>query len=1091
MVATRRLRAERQKITESAQALEELLKSNVLSEWQASPTAQPTRQLISFSHNLLFDFAAEQAYLPHEPSSFVSLLTSDPDLAIVLRPSLHMRFQLLWDTDPAEFWSQTFSICSSTQLSPLTQSVPLTVVAEAAITMADLEPMSEALIDLDAVDHKGASVAYRHLVGILISGRPENQPNLGRRAGPWSTLAENATLTPEFDQIANALSWLESALATWEDRTVLQAQSAGVVARRVLSFAWAASNRNDALVTAGIRVVCRTFATDSSASASLLRRAFVPQHLQRYGYQELHWIVQYITTFLQSDPTFVVDLYVAAFSWREEAEDDTPLGSPSRINGFKSNKRQDYQHALWELDQKFPAVLKTNLALVTKMVIQIVSDHSIHEHRATGKVEAFEIDGLPAGLLTDYSGIWVDHYGSFGSEPVSILHTYFRHLDQDVLAEGRPLPTPIYEMFIRTAHVGVIWRKILELALMHTAFRHQLRSAAWARPLLVGYDTERLMFRFIKEVYPSLSSAEKIQVEDTIMNLPIRVRSGRFWRDTRDRFLGALEGNPLQTVRAKRQQTRLRNAKLLRVDPLEEVRITGGAMPSPPPEIVYGWRGVDTADPQNRKVIDLQKPLRDFNSQYMNANSAPTIEDALKLLPDMQVMWCALADDGPTLTDADVLHESFAFLIQAASKIALTPALMNHQALAAFVDRVLATGSYTLRPEMDEEKNATFDEQGSWGSPSGRVEAAEGLMFLVTEQHQYRLLQSPAFRSLLKDSSALVRSRISTYVIRLYQEQPDAMWELVDLFARDKSTQVRKSIVHALDQLARAHPERSLQLVAEILERTDASQPGADELRRYAIQVLTGYYIWRGDGTAYTAILKLVSMLPKTNREVANMTFPLRHGMMAKAIEGRTEGEAQTTRDRSVEIFTLAIDNVTSAFAPLLDKLSAKKELGAEEGAVFQAMTALASNLSKELYFAVGAFQEGRPYGPPKVESPEQVSLYRAIGHHWDKLAGIGEAQVAHSLTESLEMFIPIDPETIFLRVGAILKASKAWGYQYEQMGFDLVLRIFTTYLAEYPELFQQNPECLKIMRETLELFIGVGWVAARSLSYRLDELFR
>jgi hypothetical protein len=131
----------------------------------------------------------------------------------------------------------------------------------------------------------------------------------------------------------------------------------------------------------------------------------------------------------------------------------------------------------------------------------------------------------------------------------------------------------------------------------------------------------------------------------------------------------------------------------------------------------------------------------------------------------------------------------------------------------------------------------------------------------------------------------------------------------------------------------------------------------------------------------------------------------------------------------------------------------------------FHGMKALASNLSQELYFAVGAFQEGRPYGPAKVESSEQVWLYHAIGKHWDKLAAIGEAKIAHSLTQSLEMFIPVDPETIFLRIGAILRASRAWGYQYEQLGFDLVLRIFTTYLAEYPELFQQNPECLKISK--------------------------
>ncbi|WP_158819901.1 hypothetical protein [Granulicella sp. S156] len=154
-------------------------------------------------------------------------------------------------------------------------------------------------------------------------------------------------------------------------------------------------------------------------------------------------------------------------------------------------------------------------------------------------------------------------------------------------------------------------------------------------------------------------------------------------------------------------------------------------------------------------------------------------------------------------------------------------------------------------------------------------------------------------------------------------------------------------------------------------------------------------------------------------------------------------------------------------------------------------MMKLALDLSRELYFAVGAFQENRPHSAPVVETPEQVWLYEAIGGHWDKLAALGEAQIAHSLTQSLEMFISLDPERVFLRVGDILRTAKKWGYQYEQLGFDLVLRIFSTYLAEHPEIFQTNPECLRIMRETLEIFVNAGWAAARNLSYRLDDLFR
>jgi len=46
-------------------------------------------------------------------------------------------------------------------------------------------------------------------------------------------------------------------------------------------------------------------------------------------------------------------------------------------------------------------------------------------------------------------------------------------------------------------------------------------------------------------------------------------------------------------------------------------------------------------------------------------------------------------------------------------------------------------------------------------------------------------------------------------------------------------------------------------------------------------------------------------------------------------------------------------------------------------------------------------------------------------------------------------------------------------------------------YLAEYPGLFRTNEECKKALIEALDLFVKVGWPAARRLTYRLDDLFR
>ena len=181
---------------------------------------------------------------------------------------------------------------------------------------------------------------------------------------------------------------------------------------------------------------------------------------------------------------------------------------------------------------------------------------------------------------------------------------------------------------------------------------------------------------------------------------------------------------------------------------------------------------------------------------------------------------------------------------------------------------------------------------------------------------------------------------------------------------------------------------------------------------------------------------------------------------------------------------------MTAPLRPLIAAIARKEELSEADAKTFVELIELVRIVGRELYFALGAFQEHRFSLAPEITSSEQPWLYHAVGPSWDLLAEIGETQLAHNLAQSLEMFISIDPEKIFLRIGTIIRASEAWGYHYEQMAIDLILRIFTTYLAEYRSLLQQNAECLKIMREALELFINTGWPSARRLSYRVDEIF-
>jgi hypothetical protein len=193
MIKNHRLQAERSKASNGSEsALAQLLSSNVLSEWQVTQESLPQRHILAFAHNVLFDFASEQLYFPHNQVDFMRLLAEQPDMALVLRPSLHMRMQRLWSTDREGFWKLAFELGAADNISPLIQAAPLTVLAENAKDVSDVEPLGTELRKKANVQRAGTLNVYRHLVGVLVSGKPDNRPDIGPDAGPWYVLAVDA-----------------------------------------------------------------------------------------------------------------------------------------------------------------------------------------------------------------------------------------------------------------------------------------------------------------------------------------------------------------------------------------------------------------------------------------------------------------------------------------------------------------------------------------------------------------------------------------------------------------------------------------------------------------------------------------------------------------------------------------------------------------------------------------------------------------------------------------------------------------------------------------------------------------------------------
>jgi hypothetical protein len=193
MIADRRLRTERQRIVEpgSTPALKALLSGQVLIEWQTHSSAVPDRQIIAFAHNILFDFAASQLFLPREADRVAEVLSHDPDLVLIIRPSFVMRFEQLWREDRAEFWKLLFHVSAAPDIPIIGKLIGVTVLGDLGAELDDLEPLIAALQSPDADTRQRSETVFRHLVGALTA--TDISKLAGPDAGPWNKLLVKVT----------------------------------------------------------------------------------------------------------------------------------------------------------------------------------------------------------------------------------------------------------------------------------------------------------------------------------------------------------------------------------------------------------------------------------------------------------------------------------------------------------------------------------------------------------------------------------------------------------------------------------------------------------------------------------------------------------------------------------------------------------------------------------------------------------------------------------------------------------------------------------------------------------------------------------
>ncbi|HEU0077588.1 MAG TPA: hypothetical protein VFQ76_08075, partial [Longimicrobiaceae bacterium] len=573
MVRDRSLRVDRDRVADdpaASPALTDLLGAHVLTEWAPASGSSPDRSTLTFAHHVLFDYAVARLLLRRQPLRLAELLATDPAMVLLARPSMVMHFHHAWDSDPSDgprrpFWEVVLAVSGTAGIPEIGKLIGPSMAAASACGLGEFEPLLEALTAVNEGTRKPAESAFIHMVGSLITARSTGSSPVEGRVGLWCTLAERVSRRLQEGTAYPMRALLADLTDRASDLAPEPLAGASAASRRLLKFAWRRAPYDRWLAVHALQFVSRTFAGEPVASAALLRQAIEPAHLAAHGSDELLWIADEVEDLVSHDGALVRDLYVAAFEYQETSDAPSPMGGI--VMPMTSNRRQDYNGALYRLERSFPAFLARSPENAVPAMNSALEAHMARKRRGDEEkaVSRFDFHGVEAQILPDYSCVW-DRGSAYPHEnAVKLLDHLESRLGTLAGPEGDPVERQrLLGHVVREVRLAGIWRRLLRLGTRDPdTLGLELRPLAWATPVLAGMDTSARAGELIRAITPLLPAEDRERIEKAILALPSLPGSESLERSekARDRLLGCLGDDEPVTEEAKARLTALREAE--------------------------------------------------------------------------------------------------------------------------------------------------------------------------------------------------------------------------------------------------------------------------------------------------------------------------------------------------------------------------------------------------------------------------------------------------------------------------------------------------------------------------------------------------
>jgi hypothetical protein len=1028
---------------------------------------------LSFSHNILFDFASARVLLDEE--NVVAFIRDDSSRTIFFRPTLSYFFRRLWVYDRDTFWRMTFSFVGANDLPERATIVPAIVIQEAATRAEDVE----------ALLASSSSARNKTIAGMLRAVQTVGELQGGRRQ-LWLGILGRLSEQPDLEFINEYIALLSIGSETASPG---EARSIGKMAQRLLRWIWATALRlereravslSDIGVARLFPIVAKFGLTNVDDLRNIVREILQRLTLPSAGSHEMFWLAHEINRIVDADPELGVEVYQRTFGHAEVSDEKTSMGGGIVLQ-MTSTRRQDFSTALYGLQAGFhhfldAAPIQASIAAVRSVEAEVARERPIE--RAEEKRIRFRFADRDATYVSDNSEIWDS--GSKEKNAVNLLDGALRIMSEKLKAnKNDSTANAMVTAVVDNAKHAVVWKHLLEMAGLNIREMYHSVAPLLAVPAFIAApEVTVAVGNVLTSAYSAelVSDADRDVIESAIAQVPAAELILRYEKpeSIRNRLLRCIPEGELRSLDLKNLSASLASEAVRKNEPFFRTSFWSGQYTE---EDWLREQGVDTETPEHSKVLEALKPLREFEHKYLN--EVPSSGEAQRAEGLLRVLRTAL--EGTHLPDA--LDSQVVGTMCAVSESVLkNEELSFDSSVVQLCKQIVVEGARHPSPKYDPEYHDKFD-MPAWGGASPRIEAAQGLGHFI-----WNWGLDPdvifSFVNLSVDQVPAVRYQVATFLPALYKHRAlDHFWTLVTgMLSHETTSGVELALFGSLGRIAGQEPQRVIEVISSVL---DKGLPSTErhELSHELLAIVAGLYIAQGQPKANEVLLRFEGDPITFHREVTEEV------LVATVYIAPPGGGDPDIRNRARAIWKRILLTVYQHLNRIIESTPSDARTKG-----FRDLLSIQDEVATRVYFAL----ESKQTDAVENTSYERQGLYFELKPILELLTTRTEVpgphhlapHTAHYLMQTMNSVLRFDPPAVVGYSAAICKAASSMSYQFDSLAVAEMVKLVGKVLADYKDILRDR-DVANALGTILDIFVRAGWPQALQLTFSLDRAVR